>query len=90
MTLEEFMLRCARAGCVVAPVRAYAKYNAEGNVDESDYIGVRYSARSTDGYAVATGSYWFMVDECGLANFETPESALEFYESLAYGAGAPS
>ena len=79
-TIEDFMRRCAEAGCVVVPVKAYSRYNAAGNLDESDYIGIRYSVRETDSDAVGPDS-WFMVDECGCADFESAEAALAHWES---------
>lgn len=75
---NEFWGKCADSSCVVVPVKVYSKYNESGNLSESDFVGIKYTALFIDNEIVAP-DYWIMVDNMqdGLQNyFETPEDAL--------------
>lgn len=81
--MNDFWKRCIAAGVAIVPVKVYSGYNAEGNLDESKFIGIRFAALSYYNHAVAPDA-WFMLEDAstGLENlFETPEEALQAAEA---------
>lgn len=80
----EFWESCAAAECVILPVKCYSGYGADGNLDESKLIGIRYAALKFDNYAVGP-DYWFMIDESQVGMdqlFETPQDAFAHLNNL--------
>jgi len=78
-----FWQRCIDANCVIVPLKVYSEWNTEGRISEQNFIGIKFAAIPIDP-EVAGPDYYFLVEE-SLADdyprFDTPEAALEEYES---------
>ena len=85
---KNFWSRCANAGCVIAPVRTYSTYNAEGNIAPEYFVGIKYAALSFCDEAVGP-DYYIEIEEgqTGLERlYATPEEALAAFESGKWAA----
>lgn len=81
--MEDFWIRCVKAGCVIAPVKVYSQYNDDGNIDGVNFVGIRFAAFSFDSEAVGP-EYYIMIEtwQAGVDYlYNTPEDALISYES---------
>ena len=79
---EDFVERCLDAGCVVAPVRLYDRYDANGNTTRSVCLGVRYAVFEFHNEAVSP-DYYIDIEQCqsGIQKlYATPEAALRSVE----------
>lgn len=82
MTDADFWQRCAAANCVVAAVRVYSQWGADGNTDEAFYVGIRYWAMEFWNRAAGPDYYVDLEDgRTGLDSLhKTPEAALRWFE----------
>lgn len=66
---------------MVLPVRVYARYNAEGNTSEEDFVGVKFLALPSDGEVVGPEFYLGIEEHRTGELFDTPEAAISDFES---------
>lgn len=81
--MENFWVRCTRAGCVIAPVRVYSQYDESGNINDSNFSGISFVVFSFDNEVVGP-AYYVMIEEgqTGVQFlYDTPEHALRAYEN---------
>lgn len=76
-----FILRCIDLGVIVIPFLAYSRYNAEGNFDDCDVIGIKYICVDGSTTSVFPNVYLELETSAGDDSLvgDTPQEALQLY-----------
>ena len=84
MVTDQDLKRALEMSVVIVPFKAYSSYNDEGNLSESDCLGVKFIAHRYDNEAVSTKEFFYITIDGVITDIslvgETPTEALDKYE----------